>query len=111
MFMNKFDMADAIAIAMILMPAIVASVLARLYVKEKDELEQHGSHVSKELSMDENFVTENFSNSLLWIKILACYVFLGAVAFQAYELNQLYEWIVPVVSIIVVLVFMEERLA
>jgi hypothetical protein len=103
--MKEFDIIDSITIAMILMPVIVASVLARLYVKEKDELEQYGSHLSKELSMDEKFVMENLSNSSLWIKILACYVFLGAVAFQAYELNQLYVWIVPVVSIIVVFGF------
>lgn len=103
--MEEFDIVDAITIVMILMPVIVASVFARLYVKEKDELEQYGSHVSKELSMDEKFVMENFSNSSLWIKILACYVFLGAVAFQAYELNELYVWIVPVVSIIVVFGF------
>jgi len=103
--MKEFDIIDAITIAMILLPVIVASVLARLYVKEKDELEQYAIHLSKILSLEEKFVLENSSNSSLFLKILACYLFLGAVAFQAYEVNQSYVWIVPVVTIIVVFGF------
>jgi hypothetical protein len=103
--MKEFDIVDAITIAMIFLPVAAVSVLARLYVKEKDELEQYMSHLSKELSMDEKFVMENSSNTSLFLKILACYLFMGAVAFKAYELNQLYVWIVPVVAIIVVFGF------
>ena len=35
--MKEFDIVDAITIVMILMPVIVASLFARLYVKEKEE--------------------------------------------------------------------------
>jgi hypothetical protein len=103
--MNEVDLIDVITIAFIVLPVLVASLFARSYVKTKTEIEQYSKHLSNQLSIDEKFIIENSQDGTLTIKLLVIYVILGAFSFQVYDINPMFAYIVPVVSVIVVFGF------
>jgi hypothetical protein len=103
--MNSFDFFDVIIIAMIFLPVIVFSYLARLYFKEGDEIELFSKHLSSQLNIDKKFTIDNISDNTLIFKKIAIYIALAGTAYQVYDINSTYVLIIPVVSLLVVFGF------
>lgn len=100
--MNEIDVVDVITIVFIALPVIVISFFVRSYMKTTNEIQQYSKHLASHLALDEQFVVENSKDSSLLLKIIIAYALMGAFAFQIYEINPLYVYMIPVISMVVI---------